>query len=99
MKTTLFVDKHRKRTLTISTPVYESIKNFILHTIKQTNEVTFTYLLEQAAQNKTLQFEGNMSWCFLTVKRDLEARGIIKVSIGLGPRRIQTISMNKKGTR
>jgi hypothetical protein len=32
----------------------------------------------------------------LVVKRDLEAKGIITVKIGLGPERIQVISINKK---
>lgn len=96
MKTTLLADKRGRKTVTISTQVYESVSDFILSMLKETGEITFTSLLEQASQNASLPVEGDMSWSFLKVKRDLEARGIIKVSIGLGPKRIQMISLNKK---
>jgi hypothetical protein len=95
MKTILLVDALGKRTLSLSTPVYESIKQFILAVVKEKNEVLFTDLLDQAEQDKSIVFEGDMGWCFLVVKRDLEARGIIKVKVGLGPRRAQVLSLNK----
>lgn len=96
MKTTLLADKRGRKTVTISTQVYESVSEFILSTLRETGEVTFTSLLERASQNVTLKVGGDMSWSFLKVKRDLEARGVIKVSIGLGPKRVQVISLNKK---
>ncbi|WP_276371238.1 hypothetical protein [Chryseolinea sp. H1M3-3] len=96
MKTILLVDALGKRTLSLSTPVYESIKEFILNVVKEKGEILFTELLDLAEQNKTLLYEGDMSWCFLVVKRDLEARGIIKVKVGLGPHREQLLSLNKK---
>ncbi len=96
MKTILLVDALGKRTLSLSTPVYESIKEFILSIVKEKGEILFTELLDLAEQNKTLLYEGDMSWCFLVVKRDLEARGIIRVKVGLGPRRAQLLSLNRK---
>jgi hypothetical protein len=95
MKTVLLVDALGKRTLSLSTPVYESIKQFILSVVKEKSEVLFTELLDQAERDKTILFEGDMGWCFMVVKRDLEARGIIKVKVGLGPRRAQVLSLNK----
>lgn len=95
-KTILLVDSLGKRTLTLSTPVYESIKGFILAELKEKGGVLLTALLDRAEQDKTIQFEGDMSWCFLAVKRDLEARGIIKVTIGLRRNRSQVLSLSKK---
>ena len=97
MRTTLILD-WGNRTLSLSTPVYESIKEFILSTLSEKGEVTFVSLLEEAEQSNLVQFEGDNGWCFLAVKRDLEARGLIKVTIGLGKNRAQVISLNKKNT-
>ena len=96
MKTELLVDVFGKRTLSLSTPVYESVKEFILAAVKEKGEVLFTELLDHAEKNKSILYEGDLSWCFLVVKRDLEARGIISVTIGLGRRRAQVLRLSKK---
>jgi hypothetical protein len=96
MKTILFQDALGKRTLSLSTSVYESIKEFILTILTKRGEVTFMELLDAAAQNDCLRYEGELNWCFFVVKRDLDARGIIKVSMPLGRSRIQVIRLSRK---
>jgi hypothetical protein len=95
MRTILFEDPLGKRTLSLSTPVYESIKEFILTVLLERGEVTFIELLSAATQNGSLRYEGDMNWCFLVVKRDLEARGIVKVTM-LGRSRVQVLSLTRK---
>src|SRR5688500_2000213 len=95
MRTILFEDPLGKRTLSLSTPVYESIKEVILTVLMERGEVTFIELLSAATQNDSLRYEGDMNWCFLVVKRDLEARGIVKVTM-LGRSRVQVISLSRK---
>lgn len=53
-------------------------------------------LLKHVEQDDRVQFEGDRNWCVLVVKRDLEARGIIKIKISTDLSRRQVITMNKK---
>jgi hypothetical protein len=96
MKTILFTNKSRRRTLTISTVVYDSMRDFILETVAENDGVTFTSLLDKATSRKDLLFEGNLSWTLLSVKRDLEVRGVINVKIGFGHERAQIITLKKQ---
>jgi hypothetical protein len=96
MKTILFTNKSRRRTLTISTRVYDSMRNFILETLSENDGITFTSLLDKATADDALLFEGNLSWTLLLVKRDLEARGIINVKIGFGQARAQIITLQRQ---
>jgi hypothetical protein len=96
MKTTLLERADGKKTLSISTDVYDSIKDFILTVLAEKGEIPFIDLLAIASQNGSLRYEGNLNWCFLVVKRDLEARGIIYVTISGGRNRVQIISRSKK---
>lgn len=96
MKTILLEDKVGNRTRSLSTPVYDSVKEFILRVLVEKGEITFIELLNIAEQESSLRLEGDLSWCFLVVKRDLEARGIIHVTVGLGRNRVQLISLSRK---
>ena len=84
------------RTISLSTPAYESVKEFIMRVLMEKGEITFIELLNLAEQDSSLRLEGDMSWSFLVVKRDLAARGIIHVTIGLGRSRVQLISLSRK---
>jgi len=86
----------RKSRIDMLTAVYESISNFIVSSLHEKGQITFYDLLDEALRDKTLKFEGDLSWCLLHVKRDLEAKEIIKVTLGVGPSRTQTIKLVKK---
>lgn len=74
--------------------IYRDIREFILKTL-QNGPVTLSQLLERAKEEMSADTDDNISWYLLRVKHDLEARKIIKVKVGLGPERIQVISLAK----
>lgn len=96
METVLLRDRRGKKILSLSTSVYNSVKESILSALSETGEISFFDLLHRLEQNVSVQFKGDLNWCFLVVKRDLEARGIIKIAISSGRNRAQVISLNKK---
>lgn len=99
MSRKIVIDKHSKRTFAIPGPTYEMIHDLIFSTLRERGEVTFIELLDLVIQHKALNERSSAVWYFLTVKRDLEARGEIKVSMMPGPDRLQTITLVKKKGR
>lgn len=67
-----------KRGVTILLRRYTPIKNFILKTIHERKEITFEELCDLAEKALTTSFDGKVLWYVVTVKLDLEARGIIE---------------------
>ncbi|WP_158858839.1 DUF6958 family protein [Lunatibacter salilacus] len=57
---------------------YEIIKDFILQTISEKDEISFEELTDLAVDNLTKSFDGKVIWYVVTVKLDLEARGMIE---------------------
>lgn len=99
MKKILLGDRLGKKTLWFSEAVYESIKESILSALSKSAEVSFIELLRHVEQDDRVQFEGDRNWCVLVVKRDLEARGIIKIKRSTDRSRRQVITINKKKSR
>ena len=57
---------------------YEFIKDFILTTIENQDEISFDELSDLAVKTLTASFDGKVLWYLVTVKLDLEARGLIE---------------------
>lgn len=57
---------------------YELIKDFIVNTIIEHKTITFESLSDKAVEELTSSFDGKVLWYIVTVKLDLEARGIIE---------------------
>ncbi len=57
---------------------YESIKKFILKTIKEHGKITYSDLNDLAVEKLTASFDGKVTWYIVTVKLDLEARNSIE---------------------
>lgn len=57
---------------------YEQIRDYIIDTITQEGEITFSELGDKAVDDLSESFEGKVLWYITTVKLDLEARGIIE---------------------
>lgn len=57
---------------------YDTISNYILETLRIENEITFRELSVRAIQDLSKTFDGKVAWYIVTVKLDLEARGIIE---------------------
>jgi hypothetical protein len=67
-----------KKGVRIDLDKYELIKANILNLISLYGPMTFTDLLEKMNNELMQNFEGSISWYFISVKLDLEARGILE---------------------
>ena len=57
---------------------YEVIKTFMLETLEQHENITYEALNDLAVEKLSATFDGKVPWYVVTVKLDLEARGIIE---------------------
>lgn len=57
---------------------YDIIKDFILEAIENHGEISFDELTDLAVDELSSSFDGKVVWYMVTVKLDLEARGIIE---------------------
>lgn len=57
---------------------YDIIKDFILYTIENHNEITYEKISDLAVKKLSKTFDGKVVWYIVSVKLDLEARGIIE---------------------
>lgn len=57
---------------------YNVIKDFILDTIKEHKRISYEKLSDMAIDQLSSTFDGKVAWYIVTVKLDLEARGIIE---------------------
>jgi hypothetical protein len=57
---------------------YDAIKDYIVETVKKHGEISFDELSDLAEEQLTATFDGKVLWYLVTVKLDLEARGIIE---------------------
>lgn len=67
--------------MNIDKGIYDTISKAIYHTLKKQGAVTFTELqegVEKCLKEQKTKFEGNIGWYSVTVKNDMEARGIIE---------------------
>ncbi len=57
---------------------YDIIKDYILKTIRNHEEITYQRLNDLAVLELSPTFDGKVAWYLVTVKLDLEARNIIE---------------------
>lgn len=57
---------------------YDLVKEFIIDTIKEANEITYQDIDDLAEKELAATFDGKVRWYVVSVKLDLEARGIIE---------------------
>ena len=57
---------------------YEIIKDFIIETITKHKEISYEDLNDLAVEKLKESFDGKVTWYVVTIKLDLEARGIIE---------------------
>jgi len=67
-----------KKGVNISREKYNTIRTFILDLVKKHGEITYQDISDMAEDQLTPTFEGKVIWYVVTVKLDLEARGIIE---------------------
>lgn len=67
-----------KKGVNISREKYDTIRTFILKTIKKHKQITYQKLNNLAIEKLTETFDGSVAWYLVSVKLDLEARKIIE---------------------
>jgi len=68
---------------------YDTIKNFIVKTIEKHKEIAYEELNDLAVNELSESFDGKVVWYVVTVKLDLEARGIIERIPKTSPHKIR----------
>ncbi len=71
---------------------YDTIKEFILKTIKEHGELTYQNLDKLAVQKLKKTFDGKISWYVVSVKLDLEARNLIERIPNTSPHKLRLAS-------
>ena len=74
-----------KQGVNIMKDKYDFIKKFILDSIRDAGEMTFSDLGDKAVDDLTASFDGKVLWYITTVKLDLEARNLIERIPGKSP--------------
>ncbi len=72
---------------------YDVIRNFIVETLIEHTEISFKALTELAGARLSDHFDGSVSWYIVTVKLDLEARGIIERIPKTSPHKLRLSTM------
>ncbi|MFK7771025.1 MAG: hypothetical protein AB8F94_02755 [Saprospiraceae bacterium] len=67
-----------KKGTNISLTKYNVIKDVMLQMIQQAGEITYQELSDQMEKELQPTFDGKVIWYVVTVKLDLETRGIIE---------------------
>ncbi len=70
---------------------YDVIKDFILNKIKAHGEIAYEDLAE-LAEEELKDFDGKPVWYIVTVKLDLEARGIIERVPKTSPHKVRMVN-------
>lgn len=91
------IDSDGKKKLSIRKDKYELVCEFIFQTLLDNEKVTLTELLKNSEQTLGSHCNDDISWLILLVKRDLEARGLLKISCERN--RIQVIELKKSAWR
>lgn len=78
-----------KQGVNINKQKYDKMKNVIIETLTEHKEFTFIELTQEINKKSVGQFDGSINWYVVTVKLDLEARGILERISKISPHRIR----------
>jgi len=80
-----------KNGVNIARQKYEVIKDFILTMLEKEGAVTYEYINDEAIRQLSPTFDGKVGWYVVTVKLDLEARGIIERVPKTSPHQVRLV--------
>ena len=78
-----------KKGVNIDLHKYTTLKNYIMDTLAAQGDMTYQDLNQQAIDQLSDSFSGSVPWYLVTVKLDLEARGMIKRIPNTSPHQIR----------
>jgi len=74
---------------------YDIIYSYIFDTLQKEKEITYKELSDRSVQDLSNSFDGKVGWYVVTVKLDMEARGVIERIPGSKPHKVR-ISKKEK---
>ena len=80
-----------KKGVNISRQKYDTIRTFIIKTIKKHKRISYQDLNDLAEEKLTKSFDGSVPWYIVSVKLDLEARNIIERIPKTSPHELQMV--------
>ena len=83
-----------KKVVNILKVKYDTIRDYILTTVGNAGEITFSDLGDEAVNDLSDSFDGKVLWYITTVKLDLEARGLIERIPRTSPHKLKLSSLN-----
>lgn len=78
-----------KKGVNILKEKYEQVKHILISFLEEKGEMEYKQLNDLAIKKLTGSFDGKIPWYVVTVKLDLEARGIIERVPGTSPHRVR----------
>lgn len=78
-----------KNGVNIDIKKYQMVRNTLTFILKEHPEITYQELNKEAITRLKGKFEGSISWYVVTVKLDMEARGIIERIPKTSPHKIR----------
>lgn len=89
MEKILTLHPQGKNGVNISAEKYFRIKKYILDNLEKKGVLTFEELFDGSINDLQATFDGKVGWYLVTVKLDLEARGIIERIPKTSPHQLQ----------
>jgi len=74
-------------TMNIDKEIYDLFSKAIYHTLKKEKALTYTQIVEgvhDCFKQQKVKFDGSVSWYAVTIKNDMEARGVIETFMEKG---------------
>ena len=78
-----------KKGVNIDAEKYHMVRNTLITILKEYPEITYQEMNKLAIRHLENRFKGSIPWYVVTVKLDMEARGIIERIPGSSPHRIR----------
>jgi hypothetical protein len=94
MKKILTLHPQGKHGVNIDQEKYDLIKSSIIEILKTNKEISFGEMIQIIESSLAGKFDGSISWYVVSVKLDLEARGIIRRLPKSSP---QIITLSEEG--
>jgi hypothetical protein len=73
--------------INIDKEIYDLFSKAIHHTVKKGKSLTYTQIVDGVhdhLKEKKVKFDGSVSWYAVTIKNDMEARGVIETFMEKG---------------
>ena len=80
-----------KQGVNIDKGKYEMVREAIEETLKAQPGITFSALTEEVGRQIGEVFDGSVGWYVVSVKLDLEARGVLERVDGRSPQRLRLV--------